>query len=63
MKLDPDFLKHLACPLCKKPLRQEDQRLICDHCGRRYPIRDDIPILLPDEAEEGQGQDKKDKNS
>lgn len=51
MKLDPDFLKRLACPLCKKPLQQREDRLVCRECGCRFPIRDGIPILLPDEAE------------
>ncbi len=52
MKLNPDFVKRLACPLCKKLLQQQEDRLVCPQCGRRYPIREGIPILLPDEAEQ-----------
>lgn len=42
----------LACPACddRPPVRQENDELICDKCGRAYPIRDDIPIMLVDEA-------------
>lgn len=51
----PDLLEILVCPACKKPLTlQEDkdhsQSLKCGECRRVYPIRDDIPILLLDEA-------------
>jgi uncharacterized protein YbaR (Trm112 family) len=34
-------------------VRQEGERLICDQCQRRYPIRDGIPVMLVDEAEPG----------
>lgn len=46
-----ELLDILACPLCKTDVRQEDDRIVCITCGRRYPIRDDIPIMLIDEAE------------
>lgn len=46
-----ELLDILACPLCKTDVRQEDDRIVCTTCGRRYPIRDDIPIMLIDEAE------------
>jgi uncharacterized protein YbaR (Trm112 family) len=32
-------------------VREEGDRLICSACGRRYPVRDDIPVMLVDEAE------------
>lgn len=50
--IDKDLLKVLACPDCKVSVRLEGQKLICDKCGRRYPIRDGIPIMLMDEAEQ-----------
>ena len=52
MSLDPKFLAVLACPACetRPPLRQEGETLICGLCGRIYPIRVGIPILLPEEA-------------
>jgi hypothetical protein len=50
--IDKELLKILACPACKTSVRLEDQKLICDQCDRRYPIRDGIPIMLMDEAEQ-----------
>ncbi len=49
--LNQDLLRILACPLCVAPLRQDADRLECTQCGRRYPIRHGIPVLLVDEAE------------
>ena len=51
--IDQELLEILACPVDKNPIRLQDDRLICDTCGRRYPIRDGIPIMLIDEAEQG----------
>lgn len=50
--LDPELLEILVCPKCKGDLRYEpDQNaLFCDACRLRYEVRDDIPILLIDEA-------------
>jgi uncharacterized protein YbaR (Trm112 family) len=47
-----DLLDILVCPVCKKPLvlKDEGQRLKCSECRRVYPIRDNIPIMLVDEA-------------
>jgi len=49
--IDPVLLEMLACPLCKAPVRLEGDRLICTACGRRYPIRDGIPAMRPEDAE------------
>ena len=53
--IDPELLEILACPACdSRPsvtLDEANSRLICTECGRRYPIRDDIPVMLVDEAE------------
>ncbi len=46
------LLEILACPACKTPVRQEGDRLVCDQCSRRYPVRDGIPIMLMDEADQ-----------
>ena len=46
------LLDILACPKCKQPVRLTDDNggLACDHCNLLYAIRDDIPIMLIDEA-------------
>lgn len=50
--VDAKLLEILVCPLTKGPLRydRERQELISDQAGLAYPIRDGIPIMLPDEA-------------
>jgi uncharacterized protein len=52
MQLDPALLDILACPECLSPLRADDaaQELVCTGCGLAYPVQDDIPVLLVDEA-------------
>jgi hypothetical protein len=52
--IDKELLEILACPACKTPIRLEGERIVCDRCGRRYPVRDGIPVMLIDEAEQGQ---------
>lgn len=49
--IDKELLDILACPLCKVAVRLEGDRITCTKCGRRYPIRDDIPVMLLEEAE------------
>ena len=53
MTLSQELLDILVCPQCKGELRyqQENKRLLCDACHLAYPVRDDIPVLLIDEAE------------
>ncbi len=50
--IDPKLLEILVCPVTKATLRydREGQELISDKAGLAYPIRDGIPIMLPDEA-------------
>ncbi len=50
--LDPELLEILVCPKCKGDLehRPEAGELVCHACRLRYEIRDDIPIMLIDEA-------------
>ena len=50
--IDPKLLEILACPACKTPIKEEGERLVCSRCGRRYPIRDGIPVMLVEEAEQ-----------
>ena len=53
MPLDKELLEILACPKCKGDLeyREDEQVLVCAKCRLRYAIKDDIPIMLIDEAE------------
>ena len=50
--IDSKLLEILACPICKSPLRyqKEAQELICRADRLAFPIRDDIPVMLEDEA-------------
>jgi uncharacterized protein len=52
MNLDPGLLEILVCPDCRSPLAVDDDNseLVCTGCGLAYPVRDDIPVLLVDEA-------------
>ena len=53
MAIRPELLEILACPKCKQPveLDEEGQSILCLPCRLRYPVRDDIPVMLIDEAE------------
>lgn len=53
--IDPSLAEVLVCPADKGELIQdvEAKRLECTECGRRYPVRDGIPIMLVEEAEGG----------
>ncbi|GAF87004.1 unnamed protein product [marine sediment metagenome] len=50
--IDEKLLEILACPACKGPIKLQDDWIVCQECGRRYPIRDGIPIMLIEEAEQ-----------
>ncbi|HLE77995.1 MAG TPA: Trm112 family protein [bacterium] len=49
--IDDELLRILACPVDKSPVQLRGDRIVCTRCGRRYPIRDGIPIMLAEEAE------------
>ena len=52
MAISQDLLDILVCPLCKTPVKltSDGQGLKCGKCRRVYPIKDDIPVMLIDEA-------------
>lgn len=52
MTVSPQLLAILVCPKCKGALenREGESALLCHTCKLRYPVRDDIPIMLIDEA-------------
>jgi uncharacterized protein YbaR (Trm112 family) len=49
--IDKRLLEILVCPKCHGDLVLKEDRLICQGCGLRYPIRDGIPVMLIEEAE------------
>jgi len=53
MAIDQELLDILACPKCKGEVKLTDEKdgLVCDACKLKYPIKDDIPVMLIDEAE------------
>jgi uncharacterized protein YbaR (Trm112 family) len=53
MAIKQELLDILACPKCKGDIKLNDTQdgLICDNCKLLYHIKDDIPIMLIDEAE------------
>lgn len=52
MNLNPALLQILACPNCRAGLVVDEvaEELVCSSCRYAYPVRDDIPVLLVDEA-------------
>lgn len=54
MPVDPKLLEMLVCPKCKGPITPvktgEEEGLRCDTCKLVYPVKDDIPVMLIDEA-------------
>ena len=50
--IDEELLKILACPACKSDVKLENNKIICTKCNKKYPIKDGIPVMLIDEAEE-----------
>lgn len=52
MAVSQDLLDILVCPLCKAPVKltADGKGLKCAECRRVYPIQDDIPVMLVDEA-------------
>ncbi len=49
--IDKELLDILACPVCKTDVKLEQEKIVCTKCGRRYPVKDDIPVMLIEEAE------------
>lgn len=52
MELAAEMLAILACPKCKGALKIAGESLLCDACRLRYPIRQGLPVLLVEEAEQ-----------
>jgi len=52
MPISEELLKVLVCPVCRLPVRlkEDEYGLKCEACKRVYPIRDDVPVMLVEEA-------------
>lgn len=52
MTIDPWLLERLVCPVTRTPLRYDEAagELVSEAAGLAYPIRDGVPVMLPDEA-------------
>ena len=48
--IDKELLDILACPACKADVKLVDNKIVCIKCGKKYPVRDGIPVMLIDEA-------------
>jgi uncharacterized protein YbaR (Trm112 family) len=50
--MDARLIEILVCPLCKGPLdyRRAQSELVCKPCRLAYPVKDDIPVMLEEEA-------------
>ena len=51
--IDDALLAILACPACQGDVALKDNKIVCAKCGRRYPIKNGIPVLLVEESEKG----------
>jgi hypothetical protein len=52
MAISPELLEVLACPACKSPVELvRESWLVCGECERKYPIRDEIPVMLIEEGD------------
>ena len=51
--IDPALAEILVCPVDHADLEEnpKDSVLVCTQCGRRYPVRDGVPVMLVEEAE------------
>lgn len=50
--IDKDLIKILACPKCKGDVEVTADRVICQTCKKYYPIKNDVPVMLVDEAKD-----------
>lgn len=53
MAIDKELLEIICCPQCKGDIRltENEDGFICETCKLKYPIKDDIPVMLVDQAE------------
>ena len=49
--IDSELLRILACPACQGDVALLENKIVCQKCRRKYPVKKGIPIMLVDEAE------------
>ena len=50
--IDQELIDILACPACKADVELIANKIVCKKCGKKYPVRGGVPVMLIDEAEE-----------
>ncbi len=52
MALDKELLGILVCPVCRGEIRSDENRggILCENCALLFPVKDDIPVMLVEEA-------------
>jgi len=48
--ISKELLEILACPVCKQSVELKQDKLICQQCKLAFPIKDDIPVMLKEQA-------------
>jgi len=51
--MDIELIGILACPSCRSSVTRDGEEIACQGCGRRYPIRDGIPVMLIEDSKVG----------
>lgn len=49
--IDEKLLSILACPACQGDVKLKEEKIVCRQCGRKYPVKNGVPIMLVDQAE------------
>ncbi len=57
--ISKELLDILVCPACKAKVVLEGERLACANCGRKYPIRNGIPVMLIEEGDKALEAEKR----
>ena len=50
--IDKELIDILSCPACKGDVLLAGGKIVCKKCGKKYPVKDGIPVMLIDEAED-----------
>ena len=50
--IDKKLMDMLACPICKSEVEFKGGKIVCAKCKKAYPVKDDIPVMLIEEAED-----------